>query len=165
MEVATDREDRTAHDAIRQILSARDVHKIAKTFDVKLVITKGELRLLDSEGVGTKAAFSLDDLALWTSDPTNKKLLAFVVRTKGGKADGRHKFTSYVFECADENMAEEICHKFMDATKLAFEAMMVEKKTPVVNQEENTVEVHQAPPEQLPPENTAVEVPKEIDQP
>lgn len=130
MEVNTDRDERTAHDAIRQITSARDVHKISKTFNVKLVVSRGELRLLDPESVGTRAAFNLEDLALWTTDPNNKSILAFIVRTKGGKADGRHKFTSYVFECSDKKISDDICGKFYEATKLAFQAMIDKNSSP-----------------------------------
>lgn len=149
MEVAGDRGERLTHDAMRQILAARLTHNIVLATEARMVFGNGKLLLLDSDqsSNSTKAAFQLDDLSYWSTNPDNERLLALIIRTKGGGMDGRHKFNCYVLESIGSESAQEICTTLGAVTKAAFEAMFRKKATtiPVEESEKQPAPVEAAP--------------------
>ncbi|XP_033115476.1 DCC-interacting protein 13-alpha-like isoform X2 [Anneissia japonica] len=126
VEIKGDRGVELVNETIRQIMAARAIHNVFRMSESHMIITSERVRLLDTSSQAIKADFDLRDISFWAAHQENKRLFAFITRSKFSKGRGHHKFTCYVFE--SDISSENICKSLSDATGLAFNKML-ERKT------------------------------------
>uniref|UniRef100_A0A671RA88 DCC-interacting protein 13-alpha-like n=1 Tax=Sinocyclocheilus anshuiensis TaxID=1608454 RepID=A0A671RA88_9TELE len=84
-------------------------------------------RLIDPQTQVTRLRFPLSSVVLCASHQENKRLFGFVLKTAGGRVDGRPVTVCYVFE--SNNDGEKICDSVGLAKQIALHSEMDRKAT------------------------------------
>uniref|UniRef100_A0A5S6L438 Exosome complex component MTR3 n=1 Tax=Xenopus tropicalis TaxID=8364 RepID=A0A5S6L438_XENTR len=102
MEVKSDESAEVVYETMRQILAARAIHNIFRMTESHLLVTcdclKGHLPL----GHWGPRGFPLANVVLYATHQENKRLFGFVLRSAGGRAEGRPLSVCYIFESNNE---------------------------------------------------------------
>ncbi|KFD50751.1 hypothetical protein M513_08407, partial [Trichuris suis] len=121
--VGSDRKEKVAVEAIRQVTRARMQYNIIRAVDIGLIILKAppELRLLDQDYSAIKAVYRLEDVAYWTAHQNNERMFAIIIKQKGERAEKLNSFTCHVLESTGIETAEEICSILGQSMKFVLE--------------------------------------------
>ncbi|XP_006005820.1 DCC-interacting protein 13-alpha [Latimeria chalumnae] len=122
IEVKSDESPDVVYETMRQILAARAIHNIFRMTESHLLVTCDCLKLIDPQTQVTRLRFPLPNVVVCATHQDNKRLFGFVLRTAGGRADGRPVSVCYVFE--SNNEGEKICDSVGLAKQIAFHAEM-----------------------------------------
>uniref|UniRef100_A0A8C1WVB3 HESX homeobox 1 n=1 Tax=Cyprinus carpio TaxID=7962 RepID=A0A8C1WVB3_CYPCA len=98
MEVKATESADVIYETMRQILAARAIHNIFRMTESHLLVTCECLKLVDPQTQVTRLRFPLSSVVLCASHRENKRLFGFVLKTAGGREDGRPVTVCYVFE-------------------------------------------------------------------
>ncbi|RXN10201.1 DCC-interacting 13-alpha isoform X2 [Labeo rohita] len=98
MEVKATESTDVIYETMRQILAARAIHNIFRMTESHLLVTCECLKLIDPQTQVTRLRFPLSSVVLCASHQENKRLFGFVLKTAGGRVDGRPVTVCYVFE-------------------------------------------------------------------
>uniref|UniRef100_A0A8C1U7X3 HESX homeobox 1 n=1 Tax=Cyprinus carpio TaxID=7962 RepID=A0A8C1U7X3_CYPCA len=98
MEVKATESADVIYETMRQILAARAIHNIFRMTESHLLVTCESLKLIDPQTQVTRLRFPLSSVVLCASHQENKRLFGFVLKTAGGREDGRPVTVCYVFE-------------------------------------------------------------------
>uniref|UniRef100_A0A8C5R6H3 DCC-interacting protein 13-alpha n=1 Tax=Leptobrachium leishanense TaxID=445787 RepID=A0A8C5R6H3_9ANUR len=120
MEVKTDESTEVVYEIMRQILAARAIHNIFRMTESHLLVTCDCLKLIDPQTQVTRLRFPLSNVVLYATHQENKRLFGFVLRTAGGRAEGRPVSVCYIFE--SNNEGEKICDSVGLAKQIALHA-------------------------------------------
>uniref|UniRef100_A0A9J7ZHA8 DCC-interacting protein 13-alpha n=1 Tax=Cyprinus carpio carpio TaxID=630221 RepID=A0A9J7ZHA8_CYPCA len=125
MEVKATESADVIYETMRQILAARAIHNIFRMTESHLLVTCESLKLIDPQTQVTRLRFPLSSVVLCASHQENKRLFGFVLKTAGGREDGRPVTVCYVFE--SNNDGEKICDSVGLAKQIALHSEMVRK--------------------------------------
>uniref|UniRef100_A0A672SXI4 BAR domain-containing protein n=1 Tax=Sinocyclocheilus grahami TaxID=75366 RepID=A0A672SXI4_SINGR len=117
MEVKATESADVIYETMRQILAARAIHNIFRMTESHLLVTI----------CCVIPQFPLSSVVLCTSHQENKRLFGFVLKTAGGRVDGRPVTVCYVFE--SNNDGEKICDSVGLAKQIALHSEMDRKAT------------------------------------
>ncbi|XP_030061370.1 DCC-interacting protein 13-alpha isoform X2 [Microcaecilia unicolor] len=117
MEVKADESSDVVYETMRQILAARAIHNIFRMTESHLVVTCDCLKLIDPQTQVTRLRFPLPNVVLYATHQENKRLFGFVLRTAGGRIEGRPISVCYIFE--SNNEGEKICDSVGLAKQIA----------------------------------------------
>lgn len=117
MEVKATESADVIYETMRQILAARAIHNIFRMTESHLLVTCECLKLIDPQTQVTRLRFPLSSVTLCASHQENKRLFGFVLKTAGGRVDGRPVTVCYVFE--SNNDGEKICDSVGLAKQIA----------------------------------------------
>ncbi|XP_073448352.1 DCC-interacting protein 13-alpha [Aquarana catesbeiana] len=120
MEVKTDENPEVVYETMRQILAARAIHNIFRMTESHLLVTCDCLKLIDPQTQVTRLRFPLPNVVLYSTHQENKRLFGFVLRTAGGRSEGRPVSVCYIFE--SNNEGEKICDSVGLAKQIALHA-------------------------------------------
>ncbi|XP_063282953.1 DCC-interacting protein 13-alpha [Pelobates fuscus] len=120
MEVKTDESTEVVYEIMRQILAARAIHNIFRMTESHLLVTCDCLKLIDPQTQVTRLRFPLPNVVLYATHQENKRLFGFVLRTAGGRSEGRPVSVCYIFE--SNNEGEKICDSVGLAKQIALHA-------------------------------------------
>nr|XP_033781773.1 DCC-interacting protein 13-alpha isoform X2 [Geotrypetes seraphini] len=120
MEVKADESSDVVYETMRQILAARAIHNIFRMTESHLVVTCDCLKLIDPQTQVTRLRFPLPNVVLYATHQENKRLFGFVLRTAGGRIEGRPSSVCYIFE--SNNEGEKICDSVGLAKQIALHA-------------------------------------------
>ncbi|XP_029456786.1 DCC-interacting protein 13-alpha [Rhinatrema bivittatum] len=120
MEVKADESSDVVYETMRQILAARAIHNIFRMTESHLVVTCDCLKLIDPQTQVTRLRFPLPSVVLYATHQENKRLFGFVLRTAGGRIEGRPLSVCYIFE--SNNEGEKICDSVGLAKQIALHA-------------------------------------------
>uniref|UniRef100_A0A672T0P5 BAR domain-containing protein n=1 Tax=Sinocyclocheilus grahami TaxID=75366 RepID=A0A672T0P5_SINGR len=112
MEVKATESADVIYETMRQILAARAIHNIFRMTESHLLVTI----------CCVIPQFPLSSVVLCTSHQENKRLFGFVLKTAGGRVDGRPVTVCYVFE--SNNDGEKICDSVGLAKQIALHSEM-----------------------------------------
>ncbi|XP_043107670.1 DCC-interacting protein 13-alpha isoform X1 [Puntigrus tetrazona] len=127
MEVKATENADVIYETMRQILAARAIHNIFRMTESHLLVTCECLKLIDPQTQVTRLRFPLSSVVLCASHQENKRLFGFVLKTAGGRVDGRPVTVCYVFE--SNNDGEKICDSVGLAKQIALHSEMDRKAT------------------------------------
>uniref|UniRef100_A0A8C2KMC5 HESX homeobox 1 n=1 Tax=Cyprinus carpio TaxID=7962 RepID=A0A8C2KMC5_CYPCA len=113
MEVKATESADVIYETMRQILAARAIHNIFRMTESHLLVT---LFVVVPQ-------FPLSSVVLCASHRENKRLFGFVLKTAGGRKDGRPVTVCYVFE--SNNDGEKICDSVGLAKQITLHSEMV----------------------------------------
>uniref|UniRef100_A0A6I8SQ17 Adaptor protein, phosphotyrosine-interacting with PH domain and leucine zipper 1 n=1 Tax=Xenopus tropicalis TaxID=8364 RepID=A0A6I8SQ17_XENTR len=102
MEVKSDESAEVVYETMRQILAARAIHNIFRMTESHLLVTCDCLKLIDPQTQVTRLRFPLANVVLYATHQENKRLFGFVLRSAGGRAEGRPLSVCYIFESNNE---------------------------------------------------------------
>uniref|UniRef100_A0A8C1U6W5 DCC-interacting protein 13-alpha n=1 Tax=Cyprinus carpio TaxID=7962 RepID=A0A8C1U6W5_CYPCA len=122
MEVKATESADVIYETMRQILAARAIHNIFRMTESHLLVTCESLKLIDPQTQVTRLRFPLSSVVLCASHQENKRLFGFVLKTAGGREDGRPVTVCYVFE--SNNDGEKICDSVGLAKQIALHSEM-----------------------------------------
>ncbi|KAM4721081.1 DCC-interacting protein 13-alpha [Rhinophrynus dorsalis] len=117
MEVKAEDSTEVVYETMRQILAARAIHNIFRMTESHLLVTCDCLKLIDPQTQVTRLRFPLPNVVLYATHQENKRLFGFVLRTAGGRAEGRPVSVCYIFE--SNNEGEKICDSVGLAKQIA----------------------------------------------
>ncbi|KAM9326135.1 DCC-interacting protein 13-alpha [Gastrophryne carolinensis] len=120
MEVKLDDTPDVVYETMRQILAARAIHNIFRMTESHLLVTCDCLKLIDPQTQVTRLRFPLPNVVLYATHQENKRLFGFVLRTAGGRSEGRPVSVCYIFE--SNNEGEKICDSVGLAKQIALHA-------------------------------------------
>ncbi|KAG9472571.1 hypothetical protein GDO78_018702 [Eleutherodactylus coqui] len=120
MEVKADDCPEVVYETMRQILAARAIHNIFRMTESHLLVTCDCLKLIDPQTQVTRLRFPLPNVVLYATHQENKRLFGFVLRTAGGRTEGRPVSVCYIFE--SNNEGEKICDSVGLAKQIALHA-------------------------------------------
>ncbi|MEE6501784.1 hypothetical protein FKM82_004320 [Ascaphus truei] len=120
MEVKAEESTEVVYETMRQILAARAIHNIFRMTESHLLVTCDCLKLIDPQTQVTRLRFPLPNVVLCATHQENKRLFGFVLRTAGGRAEGRPVSVCYIFE--SNNEGEKICDSVGLAKQIALHA-------------------------------------------
>ncbi|KAM4650957.1 DCC-interacting protein 13-alpha [Discoglossus pictus] len=120
MEVKADENTEVVYETMRQILAARAIHNIFRMTESHLLVTCDCLKLIDPQTQVTRLRFPLPNVVLYATHQENKRLFGFVLRTAGGRVEGRPVSVCYIFE--SNNEGEKICDSVGLAKQIALHA-------------------------------------------
>ncbi|KAM8930261.1 DCC-interacting protein 13-alpha isoform 2-T2 [Pelodytes ibericus] len=120
MEVKADDSTEVVYETMRQILAARAIHNIFRMTESHLLVSCDCLKLIDPQTQVTRLRFPLPNVVLYATHQENKRLFGFVLRTAGGRAEGRPVSVCYIFE--SNNEGEKICDSVGLAKQIALHA-------------------------------------------
>ncbi|KAM4023546.1 DCC-interacting protein 13-alpha [Anomaloglossus baeobatrachus] len=120
MEVKADDCPEVVYETMRQILAARAIHNIFRMTESHLLVTCDCLKLIDPQTQVTRLRFPLPNVVLYATHQENKRLFGFVLRTAGGRTEGRAVSVCYIFE--SNNEGEKICDSVGLAKQIALHA-------------------------------------------
>uniref|UniRef100_A0A673GZ41 DCC-interacting protein 13-alpha-like n=1 Tax=Sinocyclocheilus rhinocerous TaxID=307959 RepID=A0A673GZ41_9TELE len=107
MEVKATESADVIYETMRQILAARAIHNIFRMTESHLLVTCECLKLIDPQTQVTRLRFPLSSVVLCASHQENKRLFGFVLKTAGGRVDGRPVTVCYVFESNNDGEKEQ----------------------------------------------------------
>uniref|UniRef100_A0A673GZ24 DCC-interacting protein 13-alpha-like n=1 Tax=Sinocyclocheilus rhinocerous TaxID=307959 RepID=A0A673GZ24_9TELE len=122
MEVKATESADVIYETMRQILAARAIHNIFRMTESHLLVTCECLNICC-----VVPQFPLSSVVLCASHQENKRLFGFVLKTAGGRVDGRPVTVCYVFE--SNNDGEKICDSVGLAKQIALHSEMDRKAT------------------------------------
>ncbi|KAJ1110225.1 hypothetical protein NDU88_007580 [Pleurodeles waltl] len=125
MEVKAEENSDIVYETMRQILAARAIHNIFRMTESHLVVTCDCLKLIDPQTQVTRLRFPLPNVVLCATHQENKRLFGFVLRTAGGRVEGRPISVCYIFE--SNNEGEKICDSVGLAKQIAFHSELDRK--------------------------------------
>uniref|UniRef100_A0A673GZQ2 DCC-interacting protein 13-alpha-like n=1 Tax=Sinocyclocheilus rhinocerous TaxID=307959 RepID=A0A673GZQ2_9TELE len=117
MEVKATESADVIYETMRQILAARAIHNIFRMTESHLLVTCECLNICC-----VVPQFPLSSVVLCASHQENKRLFGFVLKTAGGRVDGRPVTVCYVFE--SNNDGEKICDSVGLAKQIALHSEM-----------------------------------------